>query len=330
MAAAERQELLTAEQLLEPLPAVEPVANQFFAPPSEEHSQPSAPQGPRFVGSLRLPSHRMHTTPSAVEPADIGGKHTQLFPCVTTHWVSYADGHLVPVERGGLLDDEVGRSYWQFQPERGRVWHEAGDGALWRAAFPFILTSRIENESYYGLATFLFNEDGVASCLRYQVVQQLANFLVETRFVAAGQLRVDCDASSSSHDTPAFRARLERELAEELPWRDWSELEQQFGAEALSGIDSGSEPSAVVASGLLLDGTVYTRPFPTPYGPFPFPRQMRHGVWSCTKSLIGLVMAARLAQLYGAEVLDYRIRDYVDLSRAEVRQRREFFPSIPS
>eukprot|EP01046_Picozoa_sp_COSAG06_P098622 COSAG06_NODE_44724_length_361_cov_0.679389_1_plen_49_part_10 len=43
MAAAERQEL-TAEQLLEPLPAVEPVANRFFAPLSGEHSQPSATQ----------------------------------------------------------------------------------------------------------------------------------------------------------------------------------------------------------------------------------------------------------------------------------------------
>ena len=41
----------------------------------------------------------------------------------------------------------------------GRVWREEGDGGASRAAFPFILTSRVENESYYGLATFVYGGD---------------------------------------------------------------------------------------------------------------------------------------------------------------------------
>lgn len=310
--AAKREEL-TAAQLQQPRAhGVLPIDNKFFAPPlqSERYPRPKL----RFVGSLTLPGHPMQTIPHAIVPAQIGEKHTQRFPRVTVRWVSYPDGYLVPVERGRLVCDEEDLSYWQFHPERGRVWEEPADGGLCRAAFPFILTSRIENESYYGLSTFLYGSGGQVSALRYQVVQQLANFLVRTRFVVAGQIRVACDASLTLHDTPAFRARLDRELAEELPWRDWSDLKQQVGDEVLAEVDSGGDPSAIVASGMVVDGVVYTRAFPTPFGTYPFPRQMRHGVWSCGKSLIGLVMAARLGQIYGPEILDFKIRDLVNVT----------------
>ena len=69
-----------------------------------------------------------------------------------------------------------------------------------------------------------------------------------------------------------------------------------------------------MASGLAIDGEVFVRDFPTPSGPFPFPRSMRHGVWSCTKSLIGLLMLARLAQKYGEEIVDSRVADLVDVT----------------
>ena len=82
-------------------------------------------------------------------------------------------------------------------------------------------------------------------------------------------------------------------------------------------VDSGADPSKVVGSGIALDGIVYVRPFPTEFGEYPYPRQMRHGVWSCTKSLIGLVMAARLAQKYGDHVLDLLVKDYVDVTPAD-------------
>ena len=127
-------------------------------------------------------------------------------------------------------------------------------------------------------------------------MQQLANFLVEAPFVAAGQPAVRFDPSATAHADQEFHAAFERELAAELPWRDWAELEGKgCDAERLAGVDSGANPSTVVGSGIALDGVVYTRPFPTAFGPYPYPRQMRHGVWSCTKSLIGLAMAARLA-----------------------------------
>lgn len=60
----------------------------------------------------------MSTTPTAITPPHVAGKLTQLFPQVTIHWVT-CGAHVVPVERGFLLEDETEQSYWQFHPERG-------------------------------------------------------------------------------------------------------------------------------------------------------------------------------------------------------------------
>ena len=146
---------LSAAQLASPA-ATEgrPIANRWFAPVG-----PLSPQPPQqLVASLRIPAHHMASEPAAIEPAELGGKLTQLFPAVTLRFVSYAE-HLVPAERGALLEDEERQSWWSLIPEVGCVWREEGDGGASRAAFPFILTSRVENESYYGLATFVYGGD---------------------------------------------------------------------------------------------------------------------------------------------------------------------------
>ena len=180
-----------------------------------------------------------------------------------------------------------------------------------RAAFPFVLTSVVENETYNGIATFLYDDDAVSQ-LRYQVVQQLAPFMLQTRFTAAGQVPVtlgDVDV-----DTAAVIDAYETELADRLEWRDWSELEDRYGAALFADFDSGVDPELTVTSGLVIDGVVYVRSMRTAYGDYPYPREMRHGVWSVTKTAAGLLTLMRMAQKYGDEVLDYRIRDYVDVS----------------
>lgn len=105
-------------------------------------------------------------------------------------------------------------------------------------------------------------------------------------------------------------ASFEFELADRLAWRDWSELEEKFGSEFLSDFDAGIEPKLVAASGLIIYNEVSVYSMNTAYGDYPYPREMRHGVWSATKSLTGLVTLLRMAQKYGDEILDYKVRDY--------------------
>ncbi len=300
-AAADRAQL-KRERLYSAAPAL-PVANRHFLPEGE-----SAPALHRFSGVLLIPEHAMQSEPPSIRPAEVNGKRTQLFPAVELRFESH-DGHLVPADRGILRG--TGDSYWQIQVEPGRVWSETGDGGLSRASFPFLLTNEFENETYNGVATFLYDDETVSQ-LRYQVVQQLAPFVVQTRYVAAAQVAVEYERAAVV-DRELIEA-FTRELEDRLVWRDWSELQRGFGVDLLADFDSGIEPQLVAASGLVIDGEVYVRSMNTPYGAFPYPRQMRHGVWSVTKTAAGLVTLLRMAQKYGDEILDYRIRDYVDVS----------------
>ena len=295
---------LTYQQLTSPRPVVAgPVANSLFLP------GPGAGQAKHaFAGTVVVPAHPMLTEPARILPAEIEGRKTQLFPGVALEFVSVG-GYLVPARRDvqWVPDSD---SFWQIQVEPGLVWTEEEDNGKSRAAFPFVLTSVIENETYNGVATFLYDETSVSG-LRYQVVQQLAPFMIKTRFVAAGQPAIHY----RPHPVDGSIARdFQQELADRLDWRPWSELEGRYGADTLEDFDSGIVPELVVTSGLVIDNEVYVRSMSTPWGDYPFPREMRHGVWSVTKTAAGLLTLLRMAQKYGDEILDYRIADYVDVT----------------
>ena len=302
--AAER-EVLTHAQLMQVAPVgLGLVDNRHFT--AAEDAQDAHH---RFSGTLGIQDHPMTSEPDAIEPRAILGKKTQLFPGLDLEFVSH-QGYLVPVQRD-LMIAQDSDSYWQLQVSPGHVWSEPGDAGMSRAAFPFLLTSIIENESYNGMATFLYDDESV-SALRYQVVQQLAPFMITTHFVAAGQTGVDYRPSGG--DSQELIADFEAELADRLPWRDWSELEQRYGASLFADFDSGIDPALTLTSGLVIDEQVYVRSMDTPYGPYPFPGEMRHGVWSVTKTAAGMLTLMRMAQKYGDEILDYRIRDYLDVT----------------
>jgi len=302
--AAERGALSRAQLTMPVKGSVAPVDNRYFtaADGATEARQ-------RFAGTIRIPEHAMSSSPPAIEPREILGKKTQLFPGIELAFVSHR-GYLVPANRDLIVAPD-GDSYWQVQVSPGRVWSEAGDDGMSRAAFPFVLTSIIENETYNGVATFLYDEDSV-SALRYQVVQQLAPFMITTPFVAAGQAEIVYRPSAG--DMRRLTDDFDAELADRLEWGEWSELEERYGKDLFADFDTGVDPALTVTSGLVIDGKVYVRSMNTPYGPYPFPREMRHGVWSVTKTAAGLLTLLRMAQKYGDEVLDYRIRDYLDVT----------------
>lgn len=298
------REQLTRDQLVSAADSLDsPVANYNFMP-----MDGAAPHH-QFSGAMTIPEHAMRTAPEVIEPADIRGKKTQLFPGVSLHFVSHGE-YLVPVERNIIAPPESD-SYWQIYVAPGRVWSERNDDGMSRASFPFFLTNLFENETYNGIATFLYDDDSVSQ-LRYQIVQQLSPFLVETKFIAWNQQPI----AYEPEDMAAERliADFEQELADRLVWRDWSKLEEKFGAELFSDFDTGIDPSLTLASGLVIDGEVYVHSMATPYGDYPYPHEMRHGVWSVTKTLTGLVTLMRMAEKYGDEILDYKIKDYVHVT----------------
>ena len=64
----------------------------------------------------------------------------------------------------------------------------------------------------------------------------------------------------------------------------------------------------------IIDDVVYARACRTRYGDYPYCAQMRHGVYSASKSLGAMLAMLRLAQKYGDEIFDLKIKDYVDIA----------------
>lgn len=298
------REQLTRDQLVSAADSLDsPVMNHNFIAIEGVASRHA------FSGTITIPEHAMLTAPEEIEPAIIRGNKTQLFPGVSLQFVSHGE-YLVPVVRG-IIEPTDSESYWHISVGPGRVWSEAGDDGMSRASFPFFLTNLFENETYNGVATFLYDQDSVSQ-LRYQIVQQLSPFMVETKFIAWHQQPIAYEPEEIA--ASQLLADFDKEISDRLAWREWSTLEDTYGADVLSDFDSGIDPRLVVTSGLVIDDTVYVHSMATPYGDYPYPHEMRHGVWSVTKTLAGMVTLMRMAEKYGDEVLDYKIKDYVGVT----------------
>jgi hypothetical protein len=223
--------------------------------------------------------------------------------------------HLVPVVR-----DLVPLSTIILSP--GRVWSEPGDGGLSRASFPFVLTDPYTNATHTGLATFLYDDTRV-SALRFQVVQETAPW---AKYDGWGQTPLTYTPGLLANDA-AVRAQFAAELQQQTPIRPWSAL-PVAGSPWLEGFDGDAAPEDVSGSGLIIDGVLYLRGCETRWGPYPYCRHMRHGVFSVTKSLGAAVALLRLAQTYGDQVFDLKIKDFVTVTAAHDGWARVTFADV--
>jgi hypothetical protein len=281
---------LTAEDLLEVRSAADdgPVHNDYFMPLGRP-----GPARHSLKGTLSVPASSMSSAHRRCRALDVA---TPAFSIdVFTH-----GEHLVPVVRDIVAGTLI------VSP--GRVWAEPGDRGMSRASFPFVLVNGVNNATHNGLATFLFDATRV-SPLRFQVVQETAEWAKHDYW---GRVPMTYTPRELAGET-ALRARFDDERRRRAPLRPWSAL-AAAREPALHGIDGDVPVDEVSVSGLVVDGTVYVRGCNTRYGPYPYCREMRHGAFSVTKSLGGAVALLRLAQKYGDEVFDARIKDYVTVT----------------
>jgi hypothetical protein len=83
----------------------------------------------------------------------------------------------------------------------------------------------------------------------------------------------------------AVRAQFAAELQHQTPIRPWSALPVSAVTPWLEYFDGDTAPADLKASGLIIDGVVYLRGCETRAGPYSYCQQMRHGVYSVTKSM---------------------------------------------
>ena len=281
-----------------------PVANSAFVPGE------GALTAPAFSGVLKLRPARMLTLPVLQQPL-IQGRDTRIFPRLQLEFFTVGDV-LVPVQRGEMVRETGGgatASYWRVIPQFGRVWREKGDGEWSRAAFPIMLVNDTENHAHQGLATFLYRP-GQVSGLMVQFVQQTGPYLIKQYFVAWGFAAAEL-GRGDAQKLDARRAQAQAELADRLPAKPWSELVKTVPAGTLDGFGGPIYPKWQVAVALVRSGTLYYQDPATPYGPYPYPLEMRFGVRSVTKSVFAPLALLHLAQVYGPWVLTLKVGDYV-------------------
>lgn len=213
-------------------------------------------------------------------------------------------GYLVPTERDII---RAKNGTWDIILSPGRVWSEPGDQGWSRASFPFVLASREWNESHNGIATFLYDEKRVSK-LTIQIVQESA---ADARFDGWAQLPLKF-TPETLNNLDSLAESFEEERKRQIPIRPWSDLKLPRKVNPLADFDGAAKH--VTVSGLMVSGVLYAQPCRTRYGDYPYCREMRHGVFSVTKSIGGALSLFWLAEKYGDRVYDLLIRDYLDIT----------------
>ena len=239
-------------------------------------------------------------------PAPLQGIDLVEMPGFSVGFIT-VDDDLVPLDRQIVSSPGLDEAELIFSP--GRVWSEPGDMGMSRAAFPFTLTSKFYNGAHNGVATFVYDDTRV-SPIYFQMTQETdpPNQIDLWGRMDSQYLPVAYPDIASKRD--AWR----QELANRIEVRPWSELEAMVGSAALSAFFRDLDPTEISGGGMLVDDVVYALPARTRQGDYPFPLEMRHGVFSVSKSLLGAVALFRLAEKYGDLVLDLFVTDYVDVT----------------
>lgn len=267
--------------------------NRFYLPGPD-----AVPALHAFAGTLRVSSVRMASTGGA------GGRYG--LPAFEAPFVT-RDELLVPLERDIVRGN--GQDEWDVILSPGRVWSEPADRGMSRASFPFTLVSRIWNEARNGVATFVYDRETTSS-LRLQVTQETASWS-----------RADFWAVTATEYTPGPIAAedprvrdFEAERARRVNTRPWGELATDFPGADLSEASRNVPAEDISSTGMLVDDVLYFQQARTRRGLYPYPLEMRHGVFSVTKSAGAALTLLRLAQKYGAEVFDQPVADVLDVT----------------
>ena len=213
------------------------------------------------------------------------------------------DDYLVPLQRGLTITDQ---STYDLILEPGRIWMEVGDQGFSRASLPFALVFKGDNALLNGTLTFLFDGKTVSK-VWYQVTQETTQ---NTRANLWGLL----DAAYHPEAIPEIdqvREAFKVELTQRFPTQPIEKLAEVYPGVDLSAFGSGVTPEHMAWYGVIVDGINYLGGCQTRAGTYPYCEWMRQPSYSVAKSTFPALALMRLAQVYGHEVADLLIRDFV-------------------
>ncbi|UCH41366.1 MAG: serine hydrolase [Gammaproteobacteria bacterium] len=256
----------------------------------------------RLASCLEIDATPMHSNHHGVI---INGEAVDLFPKVRLRLCSDGE-NLLPLDRD-LLRDPGGGSYWDLSLSPGCVWSEPTDDGWSRAALPFQLSNIFENDTHHGLATFLYNDSEV-SPIYFQVVAETKAFLCPDNLQAWGWLHArvtTLEPSAVKKTIDAYQGEADDQLPLK-PLADWQSADTQI---YFDDIESGFGSDSTLVSGMVVDDTIYVSPCRTSMGDYPYPRAMKFGIWSATKTAFCSIACLRIAQIGGEDPRSALVKD---------------------
>jgi len=283
----QRQQLL-AKQLLAGQPHEQVDNNAFVADESAADAVHSLALKLDIGETRMLCNHQgVHINAGAID----------LFPCVSLRLVS-DNGNLVPLDRD-LLRNPQGNSYWDISLSPGRVWSEPADGPWSRAVLPFQLSNIFENDTHHGLATFLYNETEL-SPIFFQVVAETKAFLCPENLQASGWLKATTTPLASLAAGQAITT-FRNEVADQRAIRSLSDWQSPNTQRYLDDVETGFGSDSTMVNGLVIDDDIFASSCHTSMGDYPYPRAMKFGIWSATKTAFCSIACLRIAQISGQD-----------------------------
>ena len=287
---------LTVEQLLEntSLPLID---MSFYAKP--EWANPAIHH---FSGSISFEDTELIFP---IERAYYSGEN--IFPGITLEFISH-QGELIPIRKEILICSQQSSSLWNVIVGTGKVWQEKGDGEWSRASFPLTLTDSYIGQARNCVATFVFKKDTISN-VYFQSSQETADLNEQQ----VGNMRVMLPVEYQSRtytDSLLVIEKRNRLKSGMLPVYPLSSIDVDNEiADYFEKVLYTNAPTSLGA--VIIDENIYLQPPKTRHGPYPYPHEMRHSVYSVTKSLIGALAMFYLAGRYGEEIFDALITDYV-------------------
>lgn len=296
---AERDWIQSTHLFTSEYPHASPIHNGYFLPVGEYSAALH-----KFTGRLKVESRFLFGDFNAEHIT--GDESFKQFPDVDLTFVS-DNGYLIPINRVRQLSS-TDNSFWGIILDPGRVWSEVSDDGWSRASFPFSLISARRNQVHNGVATFLYNENEVSK-LRMQVTQETTLWFKKDIYA---QLDISYEKRTLDNEA-VILASFEEELDKSVNISDWSMVNSNDVSSFTSRFNSALSNRHISSAGIITADSVFLQPCYTRYGDYPYCRWMRNGAYSVTKSLGASLVMMRLAQLYGENIYELKVSDYLSI-----------------
>ncbi|NQZ10114.1 MAG: hypothetical protein HRT35_23440 [Algicola sp.] len=277
---------------------------EHYPLPMLSKSEQYSPASVVFSGSLSFSGKELI---ASIADRDWAGGGQKQFPSFTVQLVSDQQ-KILPLQRDIISTWQHSNSFWDVVIGTGQVWQNE-DEAGWQHAFlPLHLVSRRVGQVKNCVLTFLYNQDSVSKA-HVQCDQETSPLGDYQPGNMRGLIDVQYQPEDFSNKAELFNQHDQR-LANRLSVRPWSDIDPNGGLFNLFNTDV-ADPSLQSMGAAIVDNTIYLQTPITRAGAYPFPDEMRHGVFSVTKTMAGALSLLYLAQRYDQSIFDELISDHV-------------------